>query len=416
MSDLSRLIGNVYRSPDADAETPAHAPVDETWAPEQVEQLADQEEPTPEPSLEDEWAQLAAEGLAEAKAPEWADDAALDEAFAGWVPGEPGTAPEAERDAHSELPAELGGTLPGLAALADMDVSGTSQAPDTTSLWSLDTDAPADTGAPTDAAVETVADDGHDVADPWSSIGSVHAKRLGTDTDTDTTDAGPDLFGTWAAWGDDAVADAATTTVEEWTPTDAGSWALEDEVDEWATGAVAADGPALDYTEAEEWTAEDDASGGADEWAIDYAETDQWGGDEAATAWTLEGGDDVAWTVETDAATTWAPVEEATVEWGADPDPEADTDTGPEGTAAEWSPAADWASDEPAGWDASGGHRDDTSWGTLRPTALAAAVDTWATDEPGADEPDDAAAPTWERGLDDLLPRASGLRRFRRRR
>jgi hypothetical protein len=442
MSDLSRLIGNVYRSPGAEAETSAPAPVDETWAPEQVEQLADQVEPAPEPSLEDEWAQLAAEGLAEADAPEWADEAALDEAFADWVPGPPGSAPEAERDALAELPAEAPtGALPGLAALAGMDVSGSSKpASDTTSLWSLDTDTDTDVGIGSlwDTADTTVGTG--EAADPWSSIGAVHGDTAVPDTD-DADDAGDgtDLFGTWAAWGDEAVADAATATVEEWTVADAGSWALEDEVEEWAPEAADADGVALDYTEAEEWTTDEwttddtsdgaeewttgdgasDGAHGADEWAIDYAETDQWGGDEAATAWSVDGDGDGEWTVETDAVATWVPADEATAEWAADTDGDADAHAGFE-AAVEGSPAADWAADEPAGWDASADHSGDTTWGTLRPTALAAAVEAWATDEPVTDDEiddDDAVAvAAWERRSDDLLPRASGLRRFRRRR
>jgi len=65
MSDLSRLLGDVYQ-----AETAIDEPVTDTT-------------PT--------------------RLPEWADDEVLDKAFASWVPGPPDDAPAAERSMLTDL-------------------------------------------------------------------------------------------------------------------------------------------------------------------------------------------------------------------------------------------------------------------------------------------------------------------------
>jgi hypothetical protein len=71
MSDLSRLLGDVYGTgPAVEEEVEAH------------------EETSP---------------LAATATPEWADDSVLDEAFANWVPGPPSDAPAAERAALADL-------------------------------------------------------------------------------------------------------------------------------------------------------------------------------------------------------------------------------------------------------------------------------------------------------------------------
>lgn len=97
MSDLSRLLGDVYHSQlhGDDAVAP---PEDETWSAEQVDMLAPvDEEAAPVYSLDDEWSMVQAdEQAAEPASPEWADDDTLDEAFADWTPGPDASAPEAE--------------------------------------------------------------------------------------------------------------------------------------------------------------------------------------------------------------------------------------------------------------------------------------------------------------------------------
>jgi hypothetical protein len=88
MSDLSRLLGNVYGD-DAPA-TDAPATFDEAV-------------PT----------------RAVAKLPEWADEDVLDEAFAHWVPGPPADAPAAERSMLTELAADTIPAAPTAAPAAE---------------------------------------------------------------------------------------------------------------------------------------------------------------------------------------------------------------------------------------------------------------------------------------------------------
>lgn len=77
MSDLSRLLGDVYGSGSD-------------------EDLTDEAAPTRD---------LADEPV-RGTSPDWADESVLDEAFADWVPGPPAEAPDAERSALSDLAAE----------------------------------------------------------------------------------------------------------------------------------------------------------------------------------------------------------------------------------------------------------------------------------------------------------------------
>jgi hypothetical protein len=95
MSDLSRLLGDVYHKEIDDSTEPEAPPVDETWSQEQVDMLAPEpEEAAPTYSLDDEWSMVQAEEL-EGGA-EWADDDTLDEAFADWTPGPDGAAHDLE--------------------------------------------------------------------------------------------------------------------------------------------------------------------------------------------------------------------------------------------------------------------------------------------------------------------------------
>ena len=72
MSDLARMLGNVYGDDAPVADAPA---------------TFDEAVPT----------------RAVAKLPEWADEDVLDEAFAHWVPGPPSDAPAVERSMLTEL-------------------------------------------------------------------------------------------------------------------------------------------------------------------------------------------------------------------------------------------------------------------------------------------------------------------------
>ncbi|HUF34041.1 MAG TPA: hypothetical protein VMN58_12625 [Acidimicrobiales bacterium] len=80
MSDLSRLLGDVYRSDTSGAEHDATPP--------------------------------APNSAAEATLPTWAEEEALDEAFAEWVPGPPEGAPAAERHALEPEPETADHAIP----------------------------------------------------------------------------------------------------------------------------------------------------------------------------------------------------------------------------------------------------------------------------------------------------------------
>ena len=92
MSDLSRLLGDVYRSGPA---TPAAA--DET--------TADEETTGTDGSGSKTTADPPRPATLSGALPEWADESVLDEAFANWVPGPPGDAPQAERGMLTDLAA-----------------------------------------------------------------------------------------------------------------------------------------------------------------------------------------------------------------------------------------------------------------------------------------------------------------------
>lgn len=79
MSDLSRLLGDVYGSGEEDEAPPAPS------APQAPATLAEALPAVPS-------------GL-----PEWADETVLDAAFASWVPGPPASAPDAERTMLTDL-------------------------------------------------------------------------------------------------------------------------------------------------------------------------------------------------------------------------------------------------------------------------------------------------------------------------
>lgn len=99
MSDLSRLLGDVYHSEFDGAGETAAAPVDETWSQEQVDMLAPDtdDEVAPEQTIDDEWSQAEADRLAsEPLSPDWSDDDTLDEAFADWAPDDATTTDEVE--------------------------------------------------------------------------------------------------------------------------------------------------------------------------------------------------------------------------------------------------------------------------------------------------------------------------------
>jgi hypothetical protein len=92
VSDLSRLLGDVYgASEDAEATEPT-TPMD-------VPAAADDPPAPPVEAVEP--------GRSRPAAPGWADDAVLDEAFAEWVPGPPSDADAEERDILADVePAE----------------------------------------------------------------------------------------------------------------------------------------------------------------------------------------------------------------------------------------------------------------------------------------------------------------------
>lgn len=98
MSDLSRLLGDVYGS----------GPVQDRA----VDTVTDE---------------APAETSPLAELPAWSDDAVLDEAFADWVPGPPSSAPAAERNALTELaaapePEAEADEAPDLEADAELDL------------------------------------------------------------------------------------------------------------------------------------------------------------------------------------------------------------------------------------------------------------------------------------------------------
>ena len=95
MSDLSRLLGDVYGASTPPAED---AEVTEPTTPMAVPAAADD---PPAPPAE------VVEPASRPAAPGWADDAVLDEAFAEWVPGPPSDADAQERDILADVePAE----------------------------------------------------------------------------------------------------------------------------------------------------------------------------------------------------------------------------------------------------------------------------------------------------------------------
>ena len=95
MSDLSRLLGDVYGASTPPAED---ADVEDATAPTAAVPAADD---PPAPPAE------AVDAHRGAAAPVWADDAVLDEAFAEWVPGPPSDASAEERDILADVePAE----------------------------------------------------------------------------------------------------------------------------------------------------------------------------------------------------------------------------------------------------------------------------------------------------------------------
>jgi hypothetical protein len=99
MSDLSRLLGDVYRSGPAAAPAEDTAAVDET-----VEDGTDAEE-VEETGVEETGVEEARPATLSGALPEWADESVLDEAFANWVPGPPSDAPQAELGMLSDLAA-----------------------------------------------------------------------------------------------------------------------------------------------------------------------------------------------------------------------------------------------------------------------------------------------------------------------
>ena len=95
MSDLSRLLGDVYGASTPPAED---AEVTEPTTPMAAPTAADDPPAPPTDAVE------AGSGPA---APGWADDDVLDEAFADWVPGPPSDAHAEERDILADVePAE----------------------------------------------------------------------------------------------------------------------------------------------------------------------------------------------------------------------------------------------------------------------------------------------------------------------
>ena len=94
MSDLSRLLGDVYGASTPPAED---AEVTEPTTPMATPAAAD-DPPAPPADAVD---------AGRPAAPGWADDAVLDEAFADWVPGPPSDADAEERDILADIePAE----------------------------------------------------------------------------------------------------------------------------------------------------------------------------------------------------------------------------------------------------------------------------------------------------------------------
>ena len=94
MSDLSRLLGDVYRS------GPAAPPAEDTTKTDEETQ----EEPAGADGTEA-GEDAARPSTLSGALPEWADESVLDEAFANWVPGPSDDAPEVERGLLSDLAA-----------------------------------------------------------------------------------------------------------------------------------------------------------------------------------------------------------------------------------------------------------------------------------------------------------------------
>jgi len=149
MSDLSRLLGDVYGAPSEEEEATDSVAASAAGSTAQASSpAAEVAPPAPHPARDVDDPPEALVELSPEPAPGWADDRLLDEAFADWVPG-PGPHAAGQEKGWSVDPDELTHASNDLDAISDLD-EPTSARPtlDVDDAWLLPHDDKHDLDAP----------------------------------------------------------------------------------------------------------------------------------------------------------------------------------------------------------------------------------------------------------------------------